>query len=273
MAQTEVPLSEVVPVPRWDILGIPVLAGRGNEVTQELDSRLAAGERIKLTYLNAHASNVAAGDPEFLAALQTFSILNDGVGVDIAARAFRGQSFPENLNGTDFTLRFLAATSQRFRIFLLGARPGVAEAAVVAIEARLPQHIVAGVRDGYFDATGAAEVAAQIKASGADLLLVALGNPGQELWIDRNFRATGCRMAIGVGALFDFLARRVPRAPQVLRQLRLEWAFRLALEPGRLWRRYLIGNPLFLARVARQLPRQWAAHAAFGPAQELRRET
>ena len=181
MAQAEALHSDSFRVPRWDILGISVLAGRGEEVTRELDSRLAGGERVKLTYLNAHASNVAAADPEFLAALRKFSILNDGVGLDIAARALTGRAFPENLNGTDFTLRFLGETSQRFRIFLLGARPGVAEDAAAAIEATLPQHKVVGVRDGYFVATGAAEVAAEIRASEADLLLVALGNPGQEL--------------------------------------------------------------------------------------------
>jgi exopolysaccharide biosynthesis WecB/TagA/CpsF family protein len=273
MAQAEALYSKPSHVPRWDIFGISILAGRANEVTCELDSRLATGERIKLTYLNAHASNVAAGDPEFLSALQHFSILNDGVGLDIAARTFNGKAFPENLNGTDFTLRFLGETSQHFRIFLLGARPGVAEDAAETIEAMLPQHKVVGVRDGYFVATGAAEVAAEIRASGADLLLVALGNPGQELWIERNFDATNCRMAIGVGALFDFLARRMPRAPQAVRRLRLEWAFRLALEPSRLWRRYLIGNPLFLARVMRELPRRRAVNGAPLAARELRRET
>jgi len=153
-------------------------------------------------------------------------------------------------------LRFLQQTTQHFRIFLLGAKPGVAEDAAAALEAAVPQHVVVGARDGYFVATGAAEVAAEIKASGADLLLVAMGNPAQEFWIAQHFEATGCRMAIAVGALFDFLADRVPRAPQGIRRLRLEWAFRLLLEPGRLWQRYLVGNPLFLARVARAWPKR-----------------
>ena len=258
MAQVDTLGSNSNRVPRWDILGIPVLAGHASDVTHELDSRLTDGERIKLTYLNAHASNVAAGHPEFSTALKSFSVLNDGVGLDIAARMLKGSAFPENLNGTDFTLRYLNETARRFRIFLLGARPGVAEDAAAALAQALPQHEIVGARDGYFVATGSSEIAAHIKASGADLLLVAMGNPAQELWIDRNFEATGARLAIGVGALFDFLAARVPRAPKAVRNLRLEWAFRLALEPNRLWRRYLVGNPLFLARVARALPRRGA---------------
>lgn len=267
-ASVEIP----VVVPRWDIMGVSVLAGRADDVIQELDGRLAAGERVRLTYLNAHASNLAARNAGFLALLGEFAVLNDGVGVDIAARTLNGNAFPENLNGTDFTLRYLRETSRHFRIFLLGAKPGVADDAAAVLETLLPQHIVVGTRDGYFVAAGADEVVREIKNSGADLLLVAMGNPTQEFWIDAHFDATGCRMAMGIGALFDFLANRVPRAPHAVRQMRMEWAFRLALEPGRLWRRYLLGNPLFLARVARtRLLRRNGERVI--AAQELRRET
>src|SRR6185295_17459653 len=113
---------------------------------------------------------------------------------------------------------------------------------------------------------------AEIKASGADLLLVAMGNPAQEFWIERHLAATGCRLGIAVGALFDFLAERVSRAPMGLRRLRLEWLYRLALEPGRLWRRYLIGNPLFLARLTREWSRR-RTNGGLAAARELRRET
>jgi len=91
-----------------------------------------------------------------------------------------------------------------------------------------------------------------IRASGATLLLVALGNPAQELWIGRHLAATGVQVAFGVGALFDFLAGEVSRAPAFVRRTRLEWAWRLMLEPKRLFRRYVLGNPLFLMRVMRR---------------------
>jgi len=237
-------------VPRWDILGIPVIAGCADDVVAELDQRLAEGEHIKLAYLNAHSSNLAATHATFRAALGGFTILNDGVGLDIAARVLNGERFPENLNGTDFTLHFLSQTRHRFRVYLLGARPGIAESAAIALREGLPQHTIAGTHHGYFSEDDAPLVAAEIKESGADIVLVALGNPAQELWIARHFDATGCRLAIGVGALLDFVAGRVPRAPLWLRKLRLEWLFRVALEPRRLWRRYLLGNPIFLARVA-----------------------
>jgi alpha-1,3-mannosyltransferase len=244
-------------VPRWDILGIPVIAGCTDEVVAELDWRLAKGERIRLAYLNAHSSNLAATDSTFRAALIGFTILNDGIGLDIAARVLNGVRFPENLNGTDFTLRYLDQTRHRFRLYLLGAHAGVAEAAAAALHDALPRHAIAGTHHGFFRDEDALRIAGEIRASGADVVLVALGNPAQELWIETSFDATGCRLAIGVGALFDFVAGGVSRAPPWLRKLRMEWLFRLALEPRRLWRRYLFGNPVFLARVAvaRLVPR------------------
>jgi alpha-1,3-mannosyltransferase len=79
--------------------------------------------------------------------------------------------------------------------------------------------------------------------------LVAMGNPMQEMWLAEHLEATGCRLGFGVGALFDFLSGDVLRAPLWVQSARLEWAYRLIKEPGRLWRRYVLGNPIFLLRV------------------------
>jgi exopolysaccharide biosynthesis WecB/TagA/CpsF family protein len=146
----------------------------------------------------------------------------------------------------------LRETRQAHRIFLFGGRPGVAERARDVLAAASPRHQFVGVRHGYFAPSEADAVAAEIRAGAATLLLVALGNPAQEFWIARNLEATGARLAFGVGALFDFLAGEVSRAPAAIRKARLEWAWRLALEPKRLFRRYVLGNPLFLMRVARE---------------------
>jgi len=91
-----------------------------------------------------------------------------------------------------------------------------------------------------------------VRESAADLLIVALGNPLQELWLDRNLDATGAHVGVGVGAFLDFSAEAVRRAPRWMSLLGIEWCFRLIQEPLRLWRRYLVGNPLFLARVLRE---------------------
>jgi exopolysaccharide biosynthesis WecB/TagA/CpsF family protein len=104
------------------------------------------------------------------------------------------------------------------------------------------------VVDGYVDPYTVAE---RVRAARPDVLLVALGNPLQECWIDANLAQLDARVAIGVGALFDYLAGRVVRAPRWVRALRGEWLFRLLVEPRRLWRRYVLGNPQFLWRVLR----------------------
>jgi alpha-1,3-mannosyltransferase len=108
-------------------------------------------------------------------------------------------------------------------------------------------------------------VVAEIRRAHADVLLVAMGNLEQEVWLADHLAATGCVLGFGVGGLFDFVAGVVPRAPAWVRALRLEWLYRLAQEPRRLWRRYLVGMPVFLFRVARQ----WIAGArATGAMQE-----
>jgi exopolysaccharide biosynthesis WecB/TagA/CpsF family protein len=109
-----------------------------------------------------------------------------------------------------------------------------------------------GSHHGYFPPASTKTVVEQIRSSRADILLVAMGNPHQEIWLDAHLQDTGCRFGFGVGGLFDFMAGVVPRAPQWIQTARLEWAYRLAQQPARLWRRYLVQMPIFLLRVLRQ---------------------
>ena len=109
-----------------------------------------------------------------------------------------------------------------------------------------------GCHHGHFDDGQVPELIELIRQSKADVLLVAMGNPKQELFIQKHLAATGCTLGIGVGALFDFLAGNVPRAMPWVQGLRLEWLYRLAQEPRRLARRYLVGIPVFLTRILGQ---------------------
>src|SRR5262249_5086578 len=132
------------------------------------------------------------------------------------------------------------------RVFLYGSAPGVAVAAGRALAGRNPHLRIAGAEHGYVSQE---QMVGRIAAAGPEVLPVALGNPLQERWIAANLARLDARVAIGVGALCDSLAGRVPRAPGWVRRIRCEWVFRLCLEPGRLGRRYLAGNPAFLWRV------------------------
>ena len=175
-------------------------------------------------------------------------VFNDGLGVDLANASQRSR-FPANLNGTDLVPYLLGRIRTSLRIFLLGARPETLQKAARAFHRRWPHHIVVGQAHGYHDARQEAMIPETILKARPDVVLVAMGNPKQELWIAQHGpRCASC--CLGVGALFDFVAGDVKRAPRWIRAARCEWMFRLALEPRRLWRRYLVGNTKFIAYLA-----------------------
>jgi alpha-1,3-mannosyltransferase len=234
------------------ILGVDIHVMRRTEAVDTLDRLSDGAVPIGVGFANAHALNIASADKAAREEFSKLLIFNDGIGVALASRILYRWHFPDNLNGTDFVPTYLDATRRSFRLFLLGARPGVAERAARVLLPPGSRHRVVGVHHGFFSRDRDGEIADRIKQSGADLLLVALGNPAQEIWISRNLRATGCSLAFGVGGLFDFAAENVPRAPLWMRVQGLEWLYRLMQEPGRMWRRYLVGNWVFLGRVARQ---------------------
>jgi exopolysaccharide biosynthesis WecB/TagA/CpsF family protein len=234
------------------ILGISVLAIRWDDAIALLNRLIAERRFTKVSFLNAHNANIACTDPVFAEALDDFLILPDGIGVDLAAKILYGAPFPDNLNGTDFVPAFLQASTRPLTVGLLGATRVNAEAASVKLAALAVQHNFVVIHDGYFSAEQEPEIIGRIAALRPDMLLVAMGVPRQELWIARHIDERHCTMPVAVGALLDFLSGSVPRAPLWMRRLRLEWLFRLAVEPGRLWRRYVVGNPVFLWRVVRQ---------------------
>ncbi|MEO8154195.1 MAG: WecB/TagA/CpsF family glycosyltransferase [Rhizobacter sp.] len=165
------------------------------------------------------------------------TLVNDGIGMDLAARICHGKRFEENLNGTDFIPRLLRDSPLPLKVFLYGARPDVVQEAAQVIERRFGQKVV-GACSGY--GTDDKVLCAQIQAARPDVVLVALGNPLQERWILDHAKALPPALYVGVGALFDFLAQRAVRAPMWVRRVRLEWLFRLSHEPRRLWKRYTV---------------------------------
>ena len=168
--------------------------------------------------------------------------LADGVGVVWASRVL-GCPVPERVTGYDFLLALLA----RFhgRVFLLGGKPGVAADAAAAIERQFPDVTVCGCLDGYFDDDG--PVLDAIRASRADFILVCLGSPKQELWMQKHRGELGGCLMAGLGGCLDVLSGRKRRAPEVWIRLRLEWLYRLLHEPSRLGRQMRL--PLFVLAV------------------------
>ena len=210
-----------------------------------------AADPLAVAFCNAHTAEIALRDKTYREALGRFCVVNDGIGLEIAVRILERRGFPENLNGTDFIPTLFAVLPKGTRIYLLGAAPGVAAEAGRRFVERFPHLELVGAQHGYFRAEQEADVVQAVAAAKPDILLVALGNPAQELFIARHFDALGAKAMFGVGALLDFAAERVARAPVWMRKARLEWAFRLAQEPGRLLRRYTIETAAFLIAVLR----------------------
>jgi exopolysaccharide biosynthesis WecB/TagA/CpsF family protein len=235
---------------RIPVLGVEVDKLTREQVLSEVDRRF--GQRpLMLVYVNAHTLNLAARDRALREALGASDlVMNDGIGLSLAAR-MRGERFPENLNGSDFTVLLLELAARRgWEIFLFGGEPGVAEAAARRLTERIEGLRIVGTRHGFTNESD--ELLAQhVKDSGARLLIVALGSPLQEVWLNCNLANTGALIGVGVGAFLDFSAGQFRRAPRWMNLMGLEWCFRLAQEPRRLWRRYIVGNPLFLLRAWR----------------------
>lgn len=215
----------------------------------------AAKQPTRLTrfaFVNADCLNIGYRNPEYTNVLdQSDFVFGDGSGVRYGC-ALTGQNIIDNVNGTDlYPLLCEYAIRDGLSIYLLGGRPGIAESAAARTQQRYPELSIAGTNDGYFDHQNSSDVIRAINESGADILLVAMGAPYQEMWIAEHTAELRVGAAIGVGGLLDFVANKVSRAPNWVRWLGLEWIVRFLNEPFRLLNRYLVGNPLFIWRVIR----------------------
>jgi N-acetylglucosaminyldiphosphoundecaprenol N-acetyl-beta-D-mannosaminyltransferase len=223
------------------------------QALQRVDALLAGTRTAQVSFVNPACVNIAAHDRGYRRALARADlVLPDGIGIKIGADIL-GTPLRQNVNGTDLFPRLCGLLQDRgAALFLLGGQPGVPEAVAERIRVQWPGLRVVGWQHGFFAPAEEGDVVRRIHASGADLVLVARGVPMQDIFIDRYLPQFGSRVVMGVGGLFDFVAGRINRAPGWMRDSGLEWIYRLMQEPGRMWRRYLLGNFTFLARVSLQ---------------------
>ena len=233
-----------------DILGVPVVAETADRVLTAIVERFEAGAVQRVAFLNANLAIRGGADAAEL--LRDFVVLNDGVAVDLAGWLLHGARFPDNLNGTDFTPSLLRRLPTGARVFLYGARPEVVSRTATLLASR--GVAICGFCDGY--GCAGSEAAEAARRARAEVILVALGNPLQEQWIREHGGASGARLLLAVGALFDFVSGAVVRAPRAVRHMRLEWLFRLTQEPKRLGGRYTLGIAQFFGCVLRERRRR-----------------
>lgn len=240
----------VAPMNATDVLGFPVRSIRRDELVELLLDRTAGPESTTVGYLNANTFNLSQGDANLRRDLINCDILYpDGISIVWASRML-DSPLPERMTAADFFPRFAAGCAERGRsVYLLGGAPGVAERAAARLRRELPNLRIVGARDGYFSDRDAMRVVDAINAAAPDALIIGMGSPRQERFASIERHRLRAPLRWCVGALFDYLAGEEPRGPQWLCDAGFEWLFRLAADPVGKWRRYMLGNPRFVAEV------------------------
>ncbi len=239
--------------PRCTVAGVAVNNFSQRETIDAIEGLIARGGSHYMVVVNAAKVVAARGDEQLRRALAEADIVTaDGMSVVWASRLL-SRPLKERVTGIDLFERLVErAAAKGWSVYFLGARRESVEGVVARFTRRFAGLKVAGFRDGYFTQNESAAVASKIKQSRADILFVAMGSPAQEHWIARWLGETGVGFALGVGGSFDHLSGLQRRAPRWMQQAGLEWLHRLAREPRRLWRRYLVGNSLFVWMVIKQ---------------------
>ena len=251
------PGAPLAPHRRTRVLGAPVDAVTLREAVAEIDRRIAGGEPAQHMSLNAAKLLKRDRDGILREAIDRCELITaDGQAVVWAGRVL-GVELPERVTGIDLMAALLELAEARgYRVFLLGAREPVSAKAEDAIRRRHPQLRIVGRHHGYFSAEEEAGVVAAIADARPQILFVALETPAKELFLARHRDRLELPFVMGVGGALDVLAGVRRRAPRWLQRAGLEWLYRLAQDPRRLARRYVVGNAQFTWLVLRALLRQ-----------------
>jgi exopolysaccharide biosynthesis WecB/TagA/CpsF family protein len=242
---------------RCEVLGVPVSATGYEEASRLVLDAARAGRPALVAHLSAHGLAEAARDPAFRRRLRGFDLVApDGQPVRWALRLLHGVRLADRVYGPELMARLCAAAARAgLPVYLYGSTPAVLERLEARLRRDLPGLVVAGAESPPFRPPTAEEDAAsvtRIRASGARLVFLGLGCPKQERFASSH-RDRLDAVQICVGAAFDFLAGTKPMAPRWMQRAGLEWLFRLACEPRRLWRRYLVGNLRFVVGLGLEL--------------------
>ena len=241
-------------IPTRRLFGLEVDALTMAETVALAERAVREHERMLIGVVNAAKIAKLKADPVLRdSLLEADVLLADGQSVVWASRLLR-QPLPERVAGIDLFEELLGvADHEHLRVFLLGAKPEVLARVEEQIAQRWPGVVIAGSRDGYFDDEQAAEVAEQIAGTAPDLLFLGMTTPKKEIFLGRYGERLDVPVLHGVGGSFDVLAGVTARAPRAWQRCGMEWAYRVAQEPRRLWRRYLVTNLAFLGLVGIEL--------------------
>lgn len=230
---------------RIELLGCPMDVGTMVDTVSSIDQALASERFTQHVVVNVAKLVNMRKDPELSASVRECDIINiDGMGVVLGARML-GHDVPERVAGVDLFHELLVMSSQKgYSVFLLGAKDEVVSETARRVQLQYPDLKLAGYHHGYFWDDEEA-IVERIRASGAQLLFVAITSPKKENFINRWRDRLGVNFVMGVGGTFDVVAGKVQRAPLWMQKAGLEWFYRVLQEPGRMWKRYLVTNSVF----------------------------
>jgi len=244
-------------LPNLLVLGVPISIIEVDRLHQFIAARCSENGRALVLHANVLLLNLAYKQ-EWLRHYfkQADVVFCDGSGVQLGAKLL-GYTIPERITYADWTWRLAEfCEAHQLSLFFLGARPGVAEKAANRLRERFPELKIVDTHDGYFDKSPDSienrEVIREINDSQPDILLIGFGMPIQERWLMENWDQLNVKIGLTGGAVFDYISGNLKRAPRWMTDHGLEWLGRLIIEPKRLWKRYIVGNPLFLWRVVKQ---------------------
>jgi N-acetylglucosaminyldiphosphoundecaprenol N-acetyl-beta-D-mannosaminyltransferase len=235
------------------VLGVQFAPATVDELHAYIEQTIVSGGHATVLHVNVHAINLAQSDARLRQILNSASLVFcDGFGVRLGAYIL-GHRVPPRITYADWMWTLGAFAEQRgFSLFLLGGAPGVAEQAAMRMRERFPALRIVGAQHGYFAKEPGPEndaVLAAINAASPDILLTGFGMPLQEYWLDANWQQIDARVGLTAGAALDYVSGQLRRGPRWMTGYGLEWLARLLIEPRRLWRRYVLGNPQFIARI------------------------
>jgi N-acetylglucosaminyldiphosphoundecaprenol N-acetyl-beta-D-mannosaminyltransferase len=244
-------------LPAIRVLGVKVNLLETSALHHAIEEIITYDVRALVLHVNIHGLNLAYSETwlqNFLNRAQI--VFCDGAGVILGARLL-GHRIPQRITYADWMWQLAEfCQAKGFTLFFLGSQPGIAERANDHLHSQFPNLKIIGVQHGYFDKTqNSPENEAIIQAinlAKPNILVVGFGMPMQELWLKENWDRIDANIALTGGAVFDYISGELRRAPRWMTNHGFEWLGRLLIEPGRLWKRYLVGNPLFLLRLLKQ---------------------
>lgn len=245
-----------------DFLGIPVDSHTMAETIDRIDEAIQNDEHINHVVINAGKVVSMMKDKELYDSVLSCDIINaDGQSIVWAAR-FLGKKIPGRVAGVDLMQELIKlAARKKYKCFFFGATEEVVKKVVDIISAEYGPDIIAGYRNGYYTPEEEPEIARQIVCSGAQLLFVAISSPKKENFLHDNYeKLKRVNFTMGVGGTFDIIAGITRRAPKWVQDMGMEWFIRLTQEPKRMWKRYLVGNTMFILLVLKAKMRRKSIH-------------